>query len=71
MLSRDELKALIREVLLEMEQEKKEQASISEYYAAAAQERREKRERREKADAELERRQLEERIFELEHKSFS
>ena len=70
MIDRQELKALIREVLGEVERERDEQRSISEYYAVEAVERRTKREAREKADADLERRRLEDRICDLEREKW-
>ena len=66
MISRDDLKALIREVLHEVERERDEQKSISEYYAVEAVERRTKREVREKAEAERSAKELEDRIYDLE-----
>ena len=70
MTTRQELKALIREVLGEMGQEQAEQKSISEYYAEEARERQAKREARARQDAEDERCRLESRVNELERKGW-
>ena len=70
MTDRQELKALIREVLQEVQQERDEQLAASEYYAAEAAERAAKRLTRERADAEQERQRLEDRVNDLERKGW-
>ena len=65
-MDRAELKALIREVLAEVEQDRREIREAAEYYTAEAAERKEKRDARAKADAEDERRRLEDRVYDLE-----
>ena len=74
MMDRAELKALIREVLAEVQEEgervSEEQRHISEYYAAEAAERSTKREARARAEAEDERCRLEDRVYDLERKGW-
>ena len=66
MTDRQELKALIREVL----QERDEQLATSEYYAAEAAERAAKRLTRERQGAEQDRQRLEDRVNDLERKGW-
>lgn len=69
MIDRAELKAVIREVMKEIQREQDEQESITEYYAAEAMERRVKREARERVDAEAARQSLEDRVNDLERQN--